>query len=268
MKCKKWIFGVLLTFGLSVSGFSQVYFPEDMVKVSAQVRDDLTGLVIPYANVINQRVRGGTMTDKEGKFSLQADPSDTITFRSIGYIDKKVPVSEITANQNATITMAPVRYQLEGVEITGQSQKVNMSGLLDHAKNMSKTPIELRGEFETKPKLLTAIFHQTSFLYYKFSKDEKSKRNTLVAIRTEREWQLFSLVYNKEIASRLTRLQGDELDNFMVYFNAYSNLIFSASTYEVEKRVKDVFAKYKVSLAKKDSLDVKVPKVTKVPKVN
>jgi hypothetical protein len=246
---------VMLICGLSVSGFSQVYFPEDMVKVSAQVRDDLTGLVIPYANVINQRVRGGTMTDKEGKFSLQADPSDTITFRSIGYIDKKIAVSEIVANQNAIVTMAPVRYQLEGVEITGQSQKVNMSGMLDYAKNMSKTPVELRGEFESKPKLLTAIFHPTSFLYYKYNKVEKSKRNTLVAIKTEREWQLFSLVYNKEIAERLTGLHGDELDNFMVYFNAFSNLLFSASTYEVEKRVKDVFAEYKIKIATaKDSI--------------
>jgi hypothetical protein len=66
-----------------------------------------------------------------------------------------------------------------------------------------------------------------------------------MAIKTDREWQLFSLVYNKEIASRVTGLLGDELDNFMVYFNAYSNLRFSATTYEVEKRLKEVFAEYK-----------------------
>jgi hypothetical protein len=243
MKFKTWLFLLVLVVGFAKEGFAQVYFPEDMVKVSAQVRDDLTGLVIPYANVINQRVRGGTMTDKEGKFSLQADPTDTITFRSIGYIDKKVPVSEIIAQENATVTMAPVRYQLEGVEITGQGPKVNMSGL-NNAK-MSKTPVELRGEFETKPSVLTAIFHPTSYLYYKFNKGEKEKRNTLVAIRTEREWQLFSLVYNKEIAERVTGLKGEELDNFMVYFNAYCKLQFSASTYEVEKRIKELYPQYK-----------------------
>jgi CarboxypepD_reg-like domain len=245
MKLKKWLFLLLLTGGWSVNSFSQVYFPEDMVKVAAQVRDDLTGLVIPYVNVVNQRIRGGTMTDKEGNFSLQADPTDTLTFRSIGYIDKKVPVSDIVGKESPIVTMAPVRYQLEGVEITGEGAKVNMSGLLEHAKNMSKTPVELRGEFTTKPKLLTAIFHPTSYLYYKFNKEEKEKRNTLVAIRTEREWQLFSLVYNKEIAARLTGLKGEALDNFMVYFNAYSKLSFSASTYEVEKRIKEIFIEYK-----------------------
>ena len=252
MKCKKWLFGILLTFGLSVSGFSQVYFPEDMVKVTAQVLDDLTAQPVPYVNVINQRVRGGTMTDKEGKFTLQADPTDTLTFKSLGYIDKKVPVTEML-HENAVVTMAPVRYQLSGVEITGEGRKVNMTGI--PVGKMSTVPIELRGEFASKPKLLTAIFHPTSFLYYKFSKEEKEKRNTLVAIKSEREWQLFSLVYNKEIAARLTGLKGDELDNFMVYFNAFSNLRFSATTYEVEKRIKEVFAEYKIkSATKKDSI--------------
>ena len=238
---------LILVGGLSLSGFTQVYFPEDMIKVSAQVLDDLTGMPVPYVNVINQRVRGGTMTDKEGKFSLQADPVDTLTFRSLGYIDKKIPVSDLL-KENSVVTMAPVRSELNGVEITGEKNKVNMSGLLDHAK-MSSIPSELRGEFASKPKLLTALFHPTSFLYYKFSKDEKEKRNTLVAIRSERQWQLFSLVYNKEIAARVTGLKGDELDNFMVYFNAYSNLSFSATTYEVEKRIKELLKEYKKKMA-------------------
>ncbi len=253
MKYQKWWFLIVLVCGFSQTGYSQLYFPEDMVKITAQVLDDLTAQPIPYVNVINQRVRGGTMTDKDGKFALQADPIDTLTFKSLGYIDKKIPVSDLL-KQNAVVTMAPVRYQLDGVEITGESRKVNMTGI--PIGKMSTVPIELRGEFAAKPKLLTALFHPTSFLYYKFSKDEKEKRNTLVAIKTEREWQLFSLVYNKEIAERITGLHGDDLDNFMVYFNAFSNLRFSATTYEVEKRLKEVFAEYKEK------------EVTKVTKVN
>ncbi len=247
MSFKRILFIILLISGLSQTGFGQLYFPEDMVKVAAQVLDDMTGMPIPYVNVINQRVRGGTMTDKEGKFALQADPTDTLSFKSIGYIDKRVPVSEML-KENAVVTMAPVRYLLDGVEITGEGPKVNMTGV-PQAK-MSNTPAELRGEFEKKPGVLTALVHPTSYLYYKFNKGEKEKRNTLTAIKTEREWQLFSLVYNKEIAARLTGLKGDDLDNFMVYFNAFSNLRFSATTYEVEKRLKEVYAEYKEKLAK------------------
>lgn len=247
-RIKKFLLLIVLVGGMSLGGYSQVYFPEDMIKVAAQVLDDLSGLPVPYVNVINQRVRGGTMTDKEGKFALQADPSDTLTFKSLGYIDKRVPVSELTKSANAIVMLAPLRYQLGGVEITGEGPKINLSGL-DKAK-MSKTPSELRGEFDSKPGILTALTHPTSYLYYKLNKGEKEKRNVLSAIKNEREWQLFSLVYNKQVAERLTGLKGDELDDFMVYFNAFSNLRFSATTYEVEKRVKEVFADFKEKKAK------------------
>lgn len=251
---KKWLFFIFLVTGIFNAGFAQVYFPEDMVKVTAQVLDDLSGLPVPYANVINQRVRGGTITDKTGNFTLQADPTDTLTFKSIGYIDKKVPVTELL-KPNAIVTMAPVRYELKGVEITGEGRKVNLTGVPE--AKMSKTPTELRGEFDKKPGFLTAIFHPTSYLYYKFNKEEKEKRNTILAIKSDREWQLFSLVYNKEIAGRLTGLEGDELDNFMVYFNAFCNLPFSATTYEVEKRVKEVYKEYMEKQQKKTQQESK-----------
>jgi hypothetical protein len=61
-------------------------------------------------------------------------------------------------------------------------------------------------------------------------------------------------------------LKGDDLDNLMVYFNAFSGLRFSATTYEVEKRVKEVYAEYKEKLAKEEVPTV--PTVPTVPKVN
>ena len=55
-----------------------------------------------------------------------------------------------------------------------------------------------------------------------------------MAIRTEREWQLFSLVYNKEIAERLTGLQG--MTSIISWsISMPTAIFFSATTYEVEK---------------------------------
>lgn len=232
---------------LNLSAFAQLYFQEDMVKVAARLIDASNNQPVPYANVLNQRVRGGTMTDTEGKFSLQADPTDTLTFKSLGYLDKKVPVSEIISQgeNKAIVLFYSKTYTIGQVEVVGASKSIDIG--YNNVK-MSSVPLELRGEFEAKPKLMTAIFKPASFLYYKFSKTEKEKRNTLMAIRTERQWQIFSLVYNKEIAERLTGLHGDRLDDFMVYFNAYNGLNAGATTYDVEKRVKDLLAEF---LAKK-----------------
>lgn len=244
-------FSLFLVAGVVLPAKAQLYFPEDMVKVSARVIEKGSGEGVPYANVINQRIRGGTMTDANGFFSLQADPSDTLTFKSLGFTDRKVPVSEILSqnHDSATVVITPVRYLLEQVDVQGNAPKVNLQGIPQG--KTSDIPIELRSDYSKKPGVLTAIFQPTSFLYYKLSKSEKEKRATLVAMRSDREWALFSMVYNKDVLQRITGLTGSALDDFMVYCNAHNNLHFSASTYEVQVRVEEVFEQYKKEQAEK-----------------
>ncbi len=237
---------ITLTFAMLQKSVAQLYFPEDMVQVSARLIDQVTKEAIPYANVINQRIRGGTMTDANGLFSLQADPTDTLTFKSLGYKELKVPVSNILAqNQDsAVVFLSSIRYLIDQVDVTAEGLKVNMSGMTPQ-KQPSQIPAELRSDFSKKPTALTAVFNPTSFLYYKFSKSEKEKRATLAAMRTDREWTIFSLVYNKDVLQRITGLTGDALDDFMVYCNANNTLHYSASTYEVEVMVRAIFDQYK-----------------------
>lgn len=236
----------ILSFATSQESAAQLYFPEDMVKVSARLIDQVTKEAIPYANIINQRIRGGTMTDANGMFSLQADPTDTLTFKSLGYKELKVPVSNILAQKqdSAVVFLTSIRYLIDQVDVTAEGLKVNMSGLTPQ-KQPSQIPAELRSDFSKKPTALTAVFNPTSFLYYKFSKSEKEKRATLSAMRTDREWAIFSMVYNKDVLQRITGLTGDALDDFMVYCNANNTLHFSASTYEVEVMVRAIFDQYK-----------------------
>jgi hypothetical protein len=242
---RKFIIFVILTLISGHKIFAQLYFPEDMVKVSATVIDQGAKTGVPYANVINQRIRGGTMTDAEGKFSLQADPSDTLTFKSLGYKDKLVPVSEILAQKqdSAIIIITPIRYLLEQVDVQGEALKVNMTGIPQGKPN--PIPASLRSDFAGKPSPLAAVFHPASFLNYKFSKSEKEKRATLSAIRSEKQWAIFSLVYNKDALQRITGLTGQALDDFMVYCNANNNLPVGATTYEVQVRVTEVYEQYK-----------------------
>ena len=44
MGYNKWLFLFILMAAMPMAGIAQVYFPEDMVKVSARVLDDLSGL--------------------------------------------------------------------------------------------------------------------------------------------------------------------------------------------------------------------------------
>jgi hypothetical protein len=237
------ISGFLLALNHHVKG--QLYFPEDMVKVSGQVVDEHTGEKIPYAQVLNFRVRGSTMTDINGKFSIQADPSDSLTFKILGYIDKIIPVKEVLSMsaQNKNIALTQIKYSIDSVQVEAHQLKMNLSGI-PRGKS-SNLPLELRSEdFDSNPGLLTAVIKPLSYLHYKLSSSEKEKRSTLAAIYSEQQWKILSLIYNKDLIQRLTFLTGDRLDDFMVYCNAYGGLAPNSTTYEVEKRIKDLYIEY------------------------
>lgn len=59
----------------------------------AETNEPLTGVTIAVQNQSR-----GTVTDAEGKFSLDAVPGDVLTFSLIGYAEQVVPVSNTTLN--------------------------------------------------------------------------------------------------------------------------------------------------------------------------
>ncbi len=236
---------IVISAGFLVKTFGQLYFPEDMVSIKGQLIDQVTKEGVGYASVLNLRIRGGTMSDALGSFSIQADPSDTLTFKSLGYKEKRVPVSEIISSGNALtkIMLAPIRILVEQVDVQGAAPKVNMSGIpIGKSVNV---PVELRSDyFASKPTVLTAIFRPFSFISYHLSKSEKEKRTTLAVIRSERDFQMLSLVYNKDIVSRISGLSGDALEDFMLFCNAFNGLPVNANSYDVEKRIRELIIDY------------------------
>ena len=236
---------LLLTAGFQIRAHCQLYFPEDMINIKGQLIDELTKEGVGYAQVLNMRVRGGTMADATGKFSIQADPSDTLMFKSLNYKNKRVPVSEIIAEKNgiAKIMMSPVRVLLDQIEIESTGPKVNMTGI-PVGKSVA-TPVELRSDyFAGRPTTLTAIFRPMSYLAYHLSKSEKEKRATLKAIRQESDWKFLSLVYNKDVIQKISGLTGEGLENFMLYCNAFNGLPVNANSYDVEKRIRELMVEY------------------------
>ncbi len=236
---------LFLILGNQFKGHCQLFFPEDMVNVKGQVIDESTKENIGYVQVLIMRIRGGTMTDASGKFAIQADPMDTITFKSLNYKDKRVPVSEIINSENGLfkIALSPVRILLNQVEVQGSGPKVNMNGI--PVGKSPTVPVELRSDyFASKPRKLAALSNPLSYISYYTSKDEKQKRATLSAIHSEKDWQIFSIVYNKDVIQKVSGLEGDALEDFMLYCNAFNGLPVNASTYDVEKRIRELLIEY------------------------
>ena len=57
---------------------------------------DATGQPVIGANVVEQGTTNGTITDLDGKFSLEVPKGSTLQISYIGYLSKDIPVDEKT----------------------------------------------------------------------------------------------------------------------------------------------------------------------------
>jgi TonB-linked SusC/RagA family outer membrane protein len=84
--------------------------------VTGSVTDSLTNQGLPGVTVIVKGTQRGTTTNAEGQYSIQAAPSDVISFSFVGYVLKDVPVG----NQSViTISMQPSTNALDELVVVG-----------------------------------------------------------------------------------------------------------------------------------------------------
>ncbi len=80
----------------------------------AQVVDAETGEALPYVNIYVASERG-TMTNAEGHFMIQAEPTEQLTFRYVGYETVQVAASGLPS----VIKMKPYAKELGQVVVQG-----------------------------------------------------------------------------------------------------------------------------------------------------
>ncbi|MBO7643994.1 MAG: TonB-dependent receptor [Bacteroidales bacterium] len=103
------ILTVLATLALSVSAFAQTH------SVSGKVLDAATGEPVIGAGVIISS-GGGTVTDYDGNYVIQAGDDDVLTFSSLGYVSA---TEKVGARNVINVSLQPDTQQLEEVVVLG-----------------------------------------------------------------------------------------------------------------------------------------------------
>lgn len=229
---------------VSTSQVSDLY----VVNINGLVISAEDGEPIPYAHIINGRVHGGTTTNSEGRFAIRMLTEDTLIIRSVGFVDYELTINEFPPKELYEVSMKPVRYLLDQVDVTKDLNMRERLGLPD-AKPLN-IPIELRGDaFNEKPPWYAAFVSPLSFLQYHTSKKEKQKRELRQIIISNEQWLTFSNFHNLENIQRLTGLKGVEADKFMIYCNLHNRLPYNAGQLQVDFQIMDLYFKYKKELA-------------------
>jgi hypothetical protein len=202
---------------------------------------DSTG--VPYATIINNRNRSGTITNNDGFFSMDVLNIDSLIITSVGYQRKVLYLPHhYMGYETLTFTLNPVSYAVGEVDVKGEKPRV--AGDLGTGKPVD-IPMELRGDaFNERPPILAALFNPISYWNYYLSAREREKRDVREAMALQKHWEMHSQNYNKEMVTKLTGLQEAAADTFMMWFNSLNVLPYTSTEYEVRASIIYYFERY------------------------
>lgn len=216
-----------------------------LLQVKGRLVNKDDGSPVPYAHIVNTRTHGGTTTDESGRFSLEMLNVDSLSVSAMGYMKAFIRIPP-RQNQDSllVIRVQPVRYAIGEVKVTGESKKVDMEGV-GTGKPVDIDP-ELRGDaFNKKPPWYAALFSPASFMQYHLSRREREKRNVREAMISDQQWEYLSQFYNKDMVMKLTGVNEQEADTFMIWFNSKSVLTPNSTEYDVRAAIIREFENYK-----------------------
>jgi hypothetical protein len=197
---------------------------------------------VPNATILNFRTHTTAVTDELGRFSMEMLNIDSLQISSLGYSKTtvRVPANYIEMN-TLTIYAKPIRYALPEVSVSGKKLKVEG---LPEGKKLNIDP-NLRGDaYNKKPPVIAAVINPASYLHYFLSKSEKEKRETRKAIVSEKQWNMLSQIYNKELIMEVTGVNEVQADLLMLYINSKDRFSEMRGDYEIRTIIKEEYANY------------------------
>ncbi|NQU84938.1 MAG: carboxypeptidase-like regulatory domain-containing protein [Mariniphaga sp.] len=242
---KFYILFFVLAVGVSVSAQESWEVDPIPIRVKGRVLNTADKTPVPYAHIINNRTHGGTITNASGNFTMDMLNIDSLDVSVLGFFKESFNVPyNYHPDSIVTFYLRPVSISIRQVDVAGEKPEVNMDGI-PGGKPVDIDP-ELRGDaFNEKPPVLAAFFNPVSFWYYYLNKKEKQKREVRKAILTEKNWEMHSQNYNKEVVISLTGLTEIQAEEFMIWFNAQDVLPYTSTEYEVRASVREYFQIYK-----------------------
>jgi hypothetical protein len=240
-------------------GLSGMLFSQKQVVIKGKIVDFIT--FQPLENVCIHNISVGNMafSNSNGDFAIMATKNDTLAITRVGYDIELCFLNDSIVNSKERITIKLIVRSLMLRNVTIYAMKPyplfvkELTKPTPHDKvdipGTTLTP-EQRAEYsttETTGNLLrnTPLASPFTFLYNKFSHKAKMDRMYRSLVDNQEEVMRLTEKYNPQIVQRLTHLQGDDLEDFMLYCSFSYYTLSISNEVEIERMILNAFAKYK-----------------------
>jgi hypothetical protein len=229
------IYCCLLLLFLSSEGLAQRAFLGKIYKKGSSE-------LLMAVSVQNRTRKRFDISDMGGNFRVPADQGDTVLFTSAGYKPDTVIVSAYMLTESFDIYLEPRVVTLAAVQV-GSYSNYQMDSL---ERWKDYTWLAPKG----KVKLMDRDRHGGDGVGISFSpqfKSDEDKQKERLRKRLEQEEQEFYIDFrfSKEYVARLTRFQGDSLQQFLKTYRPSYNFCRSATSVDMLLYINDSMRKYK-----------------------
>jgi len=221
------------------------------------VQSSEDGLSIEGAHIVNISKNEIAISSQMGNFTIVGEIGDTLIVSNINYIKRQFIVN--TKNR-ISILLTPNLIQLEEVIVSNLPKTAN-----DFRKKLIAMPMQDNGKFlpygvkPAKPRSeIPPLYNQSqnSGLGYvvmnplksitrKLSSEFEEKVKYYALKADEDDKIIRDKKFNRALVASLSKLEDDELTNFIHFMDLANSFIESASEYEIATRIKEEFEKYK-----------------------
>lgn len=216
-------------------------------KVQGQVLD--SSRQYPVQSVTVQASNGrGTVTDAAGFYQIDVTEKDSVWFSYLGKPTRKFPVSKIADLNQFDIALQINIPVLAEIKIRPRNYRLDsLQNREDYAKIFNFRRPNLESMTSIGPGGAGIDINEL-IRVFQFKKNKSTLRFQERLLEQERE-KYIDHRFNKALVRRLTNLDGDALDRFMVLFRPGFEFAAYTGDYAFQLYIKESAAKFKSGAA-------------------
>lgn len=247
---------LIILFSFSVNLFAQE--EPQIIEVTGKIVDISTKEIVEFAHLINLQKHYASVSDTSGYFRILMTETDSIRVSCIGYEVKywslrNKPVSD--NSYNTVMYLIPRTYQLSEVSI----YKIRWDAFeydVAHTKvekDVKQQQLQIWFDNMISDGDLKALYTVSRGVGFSIPFKTRQERQFRKLKKLKRETELNELAYqkyNKELVNNITKLEDEELENFMDYCRFERQFILNTSEYDLIVIISEIYDIYKIEMNK------------------
>ncbi len=215
-----------------------------------RLHDNTSNEPIPQAHIQNLTQQKFTVSSFTGEFRIPMELGDSIWISCVGYQSTGFIIAREWADTNdLIIKMERDTILLDEVIIARLPPEYVFKERILKYQPENDSVIEFHGVQKAadydNPLLLDqhvksigfALRHPFGFIYHNTSKKEKEKRKLYKIEKSRFRSYEIDQKYNREYVSALTKLDGDDLTNFMMFCDFSEDFLYRSTQFEIGRAV-------------------------------